>query len=49
MKKPIKLLGNKDRCPNNDNDADNRTDNNLTDRLDKSSDLINKKKCTEYL
>ena len=41
-RKLIKLSGNNDRRPNNDNDADNRTDDNLTDRLDKFSDLISK-------
>ena len=41
-RKLIKLSGNNDRRPNNDNDADNRTDDSLTDRLDKFSDLISK-------
>ena len=43
-KKPVKLPNNNNRRLNNCNDANNRTDDNLTDRLDKFSDLISKKK-----
>ena len=49
----VKLSGNNDRCPNNDNTKKkkkkNRTDDSLENRIDKFSNLINKKKSTEYL